>query len=194
MTVLVTGVPGVSKTSVCAALAQHRPDRYRHVSFGSFIAQALGGEVSEFELRQHPVALVTRTTLERATRLLFRELVEVDEGGAVALVDSHAVSQDWFGLIATPDGPSYFDQVKYEAVLHLTASASDVLGRSDPAVSGRQAKTVEDVARHDQLQLAVSVNYAAACECPLLVIDASGSFENVVSHVEGILKLLDERG
>lgn len=190
---LMTGVPGVGKTSVCAGLTNKFPKRYRHLPFGRLIRQVLseaGEEISEKALRQDVTAFVTPAVLAAATD----ELIRQTHSGASStwtLIDSHAVSQDWYGYLVTPDGSAYFSRVKYDAIVNLYADEVAVLARSHTASSGRRALTAADVALHAQLQAAVSIQYASYAQCPLYFISADTTLEDVVSSVD---RILDPRG
>lgn len=169
--VLVTGVPGVGKTTLCQFLAATRPSEYAHVPFGSLILRALCvDQVTETDLRKSAASLVTRRVLDEATEMLMAEVAK--QSKRIVLVDSHAVSQDRFGYVVTADGASYFSRLRYGAVVQLFASPSTVLSRSAKAVSGRQASSETDIETHFLLQSAVSVGYSVACECPLFVVCA----------------------
>src|SRR2546429_7062691 len=129
MIILVTGVPGVGKTTMCMFLAAMKPQRYVHVPFGGLIHRALNQpEITEADLRRSAAQLVTPRILSVATDML---MTEVARESRMVLVDSHAVSQTRYGYIVTPDGPSYFLRLRYSAIVQLFASAATVLSRSD---------------------------------------------------------------
>jgi adenylate kinase len=186
MNVLVTGVPGVGKTTSCRFLARTRPDRYFHVPFGDLILRALNRhDLNEVDLRRSAADLVTPKILSVATDML---VAQAAAESRVVLVDSHAVSQTRHGYVVTPDGDSYFTRVRYNAIVQLFASAPTVLSRSGAASSGRQARTEHDIEMHFSLQSAVSVGYAAASECPLLLIDAEDTVELVAAGMDECLQ------
>jgi adenylate kinase len=186
MIILVTGVPGVGKTSLCRFLAGTRPNRYIHVPFGNLILRALDREeITEPELRSSAASLVTPSILAVATEMLMIEIAK--SSGHIILIDSHAVSQNRFGYVVTPDGASYFGRLRYTAIVQLFASPSTVLTRSAAAVSGRQAIFERDVDMHFMLQCCVSVGYSAASECPLLVVEAEENVNRVAVNVESLL-------
>jgi adenylate kinase len=186
MIVLVTGVPGVGKTSLCRFLVDARPHRYVHIRFGNLILRALDrDEITETELRRSAASLVTPSILEVATEMLMAEVAKNSE--RIILVDSHAVSQNRYGYVVTPDGASYFGRLRYAAIVQLFALPSTVLARSAALASGRQASVERDVNIHFMLQCSVSVGYSAASECPLLIVEAEKGVDRVAANVESLL-------
>jgi adenylate kinase len=187
MIVLVTGVPGVGKTTLCQFLAANWPEDYVHVSFGSFILRALNSEgITEPDLRRSAASLVSRNILAEATEILMAEVTK--ESRRFILVDSHAVSQDRFGYVVTPDGSSYFNRLKYGVIVQLHALPSTILSRSAAVITGRQARHEKDVEMHLMLQSAVSVGYSSASECPLYVVQAEEPVERVAAVVDGLVR------
>lgn len=187
--VLVTGVPGVGKTTLCKFMVSVWPNDYVHISFGTLILRTLSLNaewVTEPELRRAAASLVTHRTLTEATELLMVEVAEAQH--RIVLIDSHAVSQDRFGYIVTPDGRTYFDRLQYGAIVQLQAAPPTILARSAPDVSGRQARNEKDIELHYVLQSAVSVGYSAASECPLYVVEAEEPVESVGDMVHRLLQ------
>ncbi len=194
MLCLVTGVPGIGKSTICSTLAEGQPDRYRHVSFGRLILEALTDHgvtgVSEQDLRRRATELVTKQVLKSATALL-AALVDRATDHEWLLIDSHAVSQDWYGYRATPDGSDYFAIFTYAAVVQLFAESTVVLERGAASTSGRYASTPGQLDLHFQLQAAVSISYGAQSACPVFFVDAAGEVADVAATVDTLLNGLD---
>ena len=187
---LVTGTPGVGKTTLCSALARELPTRYQHISFGGLILKCLnedGFGGTEADLRRRVSQLVTAQVISRATDLLVQETNADGNENLWLLLDSHAVSQDRFGFIATPDGPSYFQRLRYSAIINLFADPTEVLKRSNPDETGRQARTADDVATHANLQNAVTVLYSAFSACPAFFVDANARAGCLTEVVDRLL-------
>ncbi|MGI8426323.1 MAG: ATP-binding protein [Actinomycetota bacterium] len=185
-----TGVPGVGKTTVCSMLAAQYPGRYCHVSFGKLILEALeSGEraLSYSGLRREVSKFVTPAVIERATRLL-EERARSAEPTIWTVVDSHAVSQDWYGYRVTADGPRYFAVIRYKAIVNLFANAGAVLNRTVLDRAGRHALSEKELELHSGLQAAVSICYGSLSECPVFFVDAGGDIKAVVERVDAVLK------
>jgi len=188
---LINGVPGVGKTTLCQHLVEQNRGTYSHIPFGQLILQVLRSTyqgLDERELRQTTTKFVTQDVIGRATDLLVEELERRAFQCDWLLVDSHAVSQDWFGYLATPDGKPYFERVAYQAIVHLYASSDTVLGRSNSVETGRRARNASDLALHSELLNAVSIVYSSHCGCPAYFVDANGSSAETATNVDTILR------
>lgn len=188
----VTGVPGVGKTTLCKTIISRHPAKYCHVNFGQLIASSLttllDQGVAERELRSDPTRFVTQEVLQAASSNLFSELAkDAYAGFEWLMLDSHAVSQDWFGFVATPDGPPYFSKLRYSAIIHLYAAPEVILARSNLENSGRQAANAEDVSRHESLLQSVTVAYSMMSGCPAYFVASNETPTSVADRVDKIL-------
>jgi hypothetical protein len=105
MLALLTGSPGVGKTTVATALAARYPMQVETVSFGTLIHQAVNdrhrGELSYAEFRRLAAQLVRQADIEAATDLVIA--LKSSLGTEWLVVDSHAVAQTSYGWQAYPD-------------------------------------------------------------------------------------------
>jgi adenylate kinase len=99
MLALLTGSPGVGKTTVATALAARYPMQVETVSFGTLIHQAVNdrhrGELSYAEFRRLAAQLVRQADIEAATDLVIA--LKSSLGAKWLVVDSHAVAQTSYG-------------------------------------------------------------------------------------------------
>lgn len=181
--VLVTGAPGVGKSSVTSYLEKHSPGVFRRVHYGDLISRVLGG-VSEKSLRTDVSRFITREVLRSADSLLEEELQSSKSSGLITLVDSHAVSMCKHGFLMTPDGSSFFQKFRYSAIIMLYAHPRVVFSRSEPERSGRQYKSHRDVEMLDSLLKSVVVCYSSWCQCPALLIEAGGEVAGVAVNTQ----------
>jgi adenylate kinase len=189
---LVTGQPGVGKTTLCQVLSETQPDRFQVLSFGQLIreevARVRGLEVNEEALRQDVTRFVTGEVTARASEMLFDAISAGTKEWI--LVDSHAASQDHYGFRSTPDGPTYFKRVRYAAVIQLYLSESQLLERIRADRRGRFGTNEVELLRLFTLQVAVSTTYASRCECPLYLVDSSVGRTEVAAIATGLLNAL----
>jgi adenylate kinase len=189
----VTGVPAVGKSTVSNGLEQSFPDRYVHMGFGGILLDALrenGTTKSERDLRLDPGGIVTRALIDQATTILQRRVA--DAKTAWTLIDSHAASLTREGYVATPDGNSFFRQLRYSAVVHLIDDPEAVLARSDTQNSGRLARTKRDVEWHSSLLVPISILYASYSSCPAFFVDVAGGAELAITIVDQLLRGLED--
>lgn len=189
MIALITGPPGVGKTSVTECLAASGTCTVVH--FGELLRMALVDQghsnATHGDLRREPNRLVNQAVIRRATSRLVELAAPFKESATWLVLESHAASPTPFGLRVTPDGPKYFEQIQYDVVIHLTATPALILQRYWQEPDGRIARLPEEVAEVDRAQQMVSVMYAALSECAVYFVDASDSLESVASSVNAIL-------
>jgi hypothetical protein len=143
--------------------------------------------VDEPALRRHALDLVTPQVLQRATRLF--EAAANETSADWCIVTSHASSQVGAIYVATPDSLSYFENRKYDAIVVLFGKPDGVYLRSEPDVSGRQARSDADLIRHERLIEATAILYASYSGCPAYFIEADGPSREVCTEVCRVLDL-----
>jgi hypothetical protein len=146
---------------------------------------ASGTAVTEVDLRERPSELVTGEILAEAHETLLEKVPTV--GAQWAVVDSHAVSQDWYGFRSTPDGESYFRRLRYDVIVQLYVDSATLISRINASREGRWGQTVDDLARLFALQSAVSTVYASRCECPLYFVRSDVPVDTLVRTVDHLL-------
>lgn len=189
MITLLTGVPGVGKSTVAAGVCA-LDSTATVLSFGRILfdltRRQRAFELTYEQFRQRSWEFVNSRLIEEATSEARNRIRTA--GRRHVIVDSHAVSIEPYGFRSTPDSPKLLEQFSYNTIVQLHASPEVVFERHGAELtSGRLYRTVDDVATAAVLQFAASTYYAGMTGCPLHVVDASPEVEKVVNSVRVIL-------
>ena len=191
MIALITGAPGVGKTTTARNLAVMYGDRVETVSFGRLIYDRVTARtpMSYQEFRSAAASIVTAADLLAASDALAAHAAMPRHSGRWLVVESHAVAREEFGWQANPDPPGTLARYSYDILVYLDAPADVILGRvrSDPG--GRLSRGLRDITVLSAMQMAIAVSYAAGLGIPLNVIDADAPATAVTAAVASILGL-----
>ncbi|MGH3889409.1 MAG: AAA family ATPase [Pseudonocardiaceae bacterium] len=192
MIALLTGPPGIGKSSVARQLTDRNPAVVEKISFGQLLHLAverrLATPVDYAKFRASAASIVTRSDFEEATVELASKTTASDPDRWL-VVDSHAVAREQLGWQANPDTPSTLRRYAYNVIILLDAPTRVVLKRIKKRPGGRLIKTERDVAILSALQRGIATYYSGIIGCPLCVIDAQPSINSVVAAVESVLGL-----
>ena len=196
MITLLTGVPGVGKSTVAAGICASDPGA-SVLNFGRVLfhlARSRGASGLTYEtFRQRSWEFVDSALIEAATSEAHDRISAANRLEHV-LVDSHAVSTEAYGFRSTPDTPRLLELFSYDLIVQLHAAPEVILERHEASNNtGRLYRTVSDVATATALQFATSTYYAGITGCTLHVVDASPGVEQVVATVLSLLSARQER-
>jgi adenylate kinase len=166
---LLTGVPGVGKTTVSKKLGE-LIDPLEIISFGEVILNARADDqprITHSELRRNPTSEATMRTIKNASELLVLRLHELRTRTNV-IIDSHAVAKDRYGFRVTPDGISLLSRIGLRAIFVLHANHDEVRRRLKIDTKGR-------------------ISYGVATGCPVFVLNAT----TVEQTAEDLLFIFD---
>lgn len=188
---LLTGVPAVGKTTL-ARKAERTISPVHTITFGEVILEVkkrtLPNATYE-ELRRTPTKEASIDLIERATALLLERVSQLRNSMNI-LIDSHAVAKDEYGFRVTPDSHDVLQKLSLDAILVLHAKHEDVAARINRQAVGRRQVTPHEVATHEALQDSVSIAYAVSTGCPVFIIMASESPEEVLGKLLRIFDLI----
>lgn len=192
--VLLTGAPGVGKSTLRGALAK-RLSGLQAFDYGMLLLERKKGHgitIPYSELREKSSAIVTPDDVGSVDDWVIGRVSELRQRSDVIL-DSHALTAEQYGLRAIPFSADQLRRLKLDAVLVLRCEPATLLKRVHDKPEGRRNIT-EDLMRELQiLQEAVGISYAIACGCPIFIIDVSERSQEQVTemamHVLGTVGL-----
>jgi adenylate kinase len=187
---LISGLPGIGKTSVVSQLCNRYPDTYERLHFGALLREVVeqhsSATMAHAEFRARFRELVTREVIESATLSTRRQ---VDNSPApVCLLDSHAVSPTIAGIRCTPDSPERLRLLGLAGIVHLALAGALERVLANGEIDGRVMMSEAEAEVAEQAQLATIVIYAAMSDCPAVIVDSSGPVEGVAERVDGAIR------
>lgn len=190
--VLLTGAPGVGKTTVSEGLSRQDPDVFRVLRFGRYVYEAalsrLGKNIDYRDFRSSSAELVTTQDIYQATERAEEVVKDNAKASKITIVDSHAVSKEHYGWRAVPDDPRLLAKFGYNWIIQLYAPPELVIERTLHSPDGRLAAAPEDIAVMQVLQFGTSVYYAATIGKPLHVVSNTGPIGETLEAVRALLR------
>lgn len=183
--IVVTGIPGVGKTTVMQKAAEGMNIKF--VTFGTVmieIAKRLGWAKDRDEMRKLP--------LEKQKELQIKTAEEVAKMGNV-IVDTHCT-------IKTPQGympglPEWVvTKLKPKTIVIVEADPEEIYNRRQKDETRRRDQdSIEEIAEHQQMNRAIAMAYSALTGATVKIIqNHDNALEEAVREAEPLLKDLYE--
>jgi adenylate kinase len=185
----ITGVSGVGKTTAARQL-EASSLQARRISIGDLVLKAAKREdpaVTYDQLRKDPDRFAPPRVVEVAGVLLVED-IQGSSPNANIVIESHAVVSISAGIRSTPFPPRIIQALGLDLLVLLEAGEKTIakrLGRrggshSPPPLRGSAYDSMRE------LQRSVAVGYSILAGCPLYVISAEGSAENLSDQLRSL--------
>lgn len=164
---MVTGVPGIGKTTLGRRVADLSDGAIKHISAGELFLKVVQVPADHARIRSEVDTLITADVIRKAKAMLLEAIATSDS--ETVLVDSRVVSPVENGFRVTLDSTAFLAEIAYVGIVQLVAPPAVILARYAEARGGRTMTSEEDIHRCDLLLQAVCVQYAQICRCPFYV-------------------------
>jgi adenylate kinase len=178
---LLTGAPGVGKSTLRKALTQRLPN-LRAFDYGRLLLERrarMGVNFSHEELREHSAAVISPSDVNNVDEEVIENVRQLRKDSHIIL-DSHAFTAEEYGLRAVPYSLQQLQKLELDAVLVLHCKPSILNERTRKKPDGRRDVGIDLLGQLQTLQEAVGVVYSIASGCPIYIIDVSGKSESEV--------------
>lgn len=172
--ILLTGAPGVGKSTLCSALAK-RIAGLQVFDYGRLLLEQKarqGRNLTYPKLRKQSAQVISPRdvsgiddiTIERVNAL--RDTCDI-------VLDSHALTAEAYGLRAIPYSTTQLQSLSLDAVIALRCDPSRLIRRTRSKPRGRRRLSAELMRELQTLQESAGIMYAVACGCPIFIIDTT---------------------
>lgn len=189
-TVVLTGVPGVGKSTVAKQCA-NAVDKITYYSMGDFMRRAAA---NAGDVRSDLYAVVTRPVIAPGKSLFIKEARHLSScDGSFALLDSHTSTHGGVSVRLTPDSPDLLREFGLIGFIQLVAPPEVILKRRQADSSThRHGATNFDVELAQGVMIASMVAAARQLTVPCHFVDAAGAMDDVLDRVKTVLRQLVE--
>lgn len=187
--IYLTGAPASGKSSLSEAVAAIRDD-VKVFSYSKelaiHIARRNRKHLTEDRIRRQSAKIVTRSDVDAVDRQLALFLSSNRRRSHI-IVDSHAVTKEWFGFRVTPFTKKALKSIGPTKILVLIASDAVTRARIRRAPKGRPMPTIFEANFHTHLQASLAMIYALELSAPIYYLNASLPRNRLKEHVRLLL-------
>jgi adenylate kinase len=172
--ILLTGAPGVGKSTLRTGLAQRLPD-LKEFDYGKLLLDRKareGIDLSYKELREKSATAIAPSdvnTVDEDVIACVRRLRQTSH----VILDSHAFTAEEYGLRAVPFSLEQLERLKLDAVLVLHCDPHILTTRTQGKPDGRRNIGEALLQQLQTLQESIGLFYAIACGCPIFILDVT---------------------
>ncbi|NJF25329.1 adenylate kinase [Thermococcus sp. Bubb.Bath] len=186
--VMITGIPGVGKSTITRLALQKVNIKFRLVNFGDLMFE----EAVESGLVHH------RDEMRKLDPMIQKELQLKAARKIVGIARKEPVLLDTHATIRTPMGyllgfpREVIETIRPNFVVIIEATPSEILGRRLRDLKrDRDVETEEQIERHQDLNRAAAISYAMHSDALIKVIEnhEDKGLEEAVNELVGVLNL-----
>ncbi len=186
--VMITGIPGVGKSTITKLALQKASIKFRLVNFGDLMFEEAvkSGLVRHRDEMRKLDPMIQKDLQMRAAK----KIVEIARKEPV-LLDTHATIRTPMGyLLGFPR--EVIETIRPNFVVIIEATPSEILGRRLRDLKrDRDVETEEQIERHQDLNRAAAISYAMHSDALIKVIEnhEDKGLEEAVNELVGVLNL-----
>jgi len=172
--ILLTGAPATGKTTL--AKLMEKTFYIRRVDFGSLLLdlkkeRGVKG-ITYAHLREQSSRLVSAQEVSYLDVVLI-EKIEKWKKHTNVVIDSHAVTKEFFGFRSTHFSFDNLKRLRLDAILVLYCNPEELIRRIGDNPEGRPLLNKEAIYRHMYLQESLALIYGVATGCPVYFLDTT---------------------
>lgn len=184
-TVLVTGVPGVGKSTICRSLSDN-PIVGSVVSMGDLIRESAKSSGVSGDVRINLSSTVTQSVISTAKQQYLAYLSALDEEHLV-LLDSHTATIGSNSVRATLDPVNYVRRLNLIGIVVLTASSESIMDRRSADTGNPRHGSLSQVSQLEFVLATIAIQNAAWASVPVHLADVTGSLTDAVERFTRVL-------
>ncbi len=172
--ILLTGAPGVGKSTLREGLVQRLP-KLQAFDYGRLLLElkaTAGVKLTYEELREKSATVVGPSDVSAIDEKVIERVGELRHDSDV-LVDSHAFTAEDYGLRAVPYSLPQLQRLKLDGIIVLHCDPQILNDRNQSNPEGRRNIGIELLGELQVLQESVGLFYAISCGCPIFVLDVT---------------------
>ncbi len=179
-TILVSGVPGVGKTTTLGRVQAVRSSVHV-LSVGAAIRQKAHQLGLAGDVRANLTATVTATVVAEAKAEIARMARELSD--EIVLVDSHTSTVGEFSVRLTPDTPEYLERIGLSGIVMLRAPIHTIRTRRGGDSGNQRLGQDDDLTVLETVMLSSLASISTNLARPFHVVRADASVDEVTSRL-----------
>ncbi|MCL2311721.1 MAG: AAA family ATPase [Firmicutes bacterium] len=190
--IYLTGAQATGKSTLITHIKKTLP-KIEVISYSSILQSYLTSKfnqpIEHLKMRAESSHIITPEDIDRVDKELIN-IVHTKNLCNHVIVDSHAITNEWYGFRATPFSVDVLKQLNFDLLFSLYAPTDDISQRllDDPA--GRMLGNKEEIYSSMFLQNSVALSYGIILNKPTYFLNSSKEFDKLSIFI--VSKILDK--